>query len=118
MGNLLIYETIKELYKLKEISTNNDLQVIFGGGEIGVLKEAPKLFNLFLKNNVGNIWCETSGIKYMSEIEKMLKLGKGGLSIAICCGDRAVYKKIKFRDKYNQVLKNLERYGKAAKNIN
>lgn len=113
-GNPLIYKTIKQLYKEDKIDRNGNLDVIFGGGEIGVLKEAPKLIQLFLNNNVNNIQCESSGIKYLPEIGKMLKQGKGGITVAVCCGDRTIYKKIKNRDKYNQVMKNLKKYVKDA----
>ena len=113
-GNPLVYNTIKELYNLDLIDKKN-LFVNFGGGELGVLKEFPKLVKLFLKNNVDNIWCETSGIRYSKELAKALEKGKAGLSIAICSGTKETYKKIKKRDKYNQVLKNLKSYVKAAK---
>lgn len=112
-GNPIIYDTIKELYKLGEIDKDN-LMVNFGGGELGVLKEYPKLVKLFLKNNVKNIWCETSGIKYSAALAKALEKGKAGLSIAICSGCPETYKKIKNRDKYKQVLNNLKKYVKAA----
>lgn len=114
-GNPLIYKTIKQLYKEDKIDRNGNLEVIFGGGEIGVLKEAPKLIQLFLNNECQNIQCESSGIKYVSDIGKMLKLGRGGITIAICCGNREIYRKIKKRDKYNQVLKNLKKYVNEAK---
>ncbi len=113
-GNPVIYKTLKELYKHNEISLN-DLHVYFGGGEIGVLKEFPKLIDLFLKNNVVSVWCESSGVKYSKSVEKLLKCGKGLITIAICSGDKDVYKKIKNRDKYKDVLKNLANYVKAAK---
>ena len=113
-GNPLIYKTLEELYK-KDLIDRNNLFVNFGGGELGVLKEFPKLVNLFLRNDVQNIWCETSGIRYSNELAKALEKGKAGLSIAICSGTRETYKKIKKRDKYNQVLKNLKNYVKAAK---
>lgn len=113
-GNPLIYSTIKELYKL-DVIDKKDLFVNFGGGELGVLKEFPKLVELFLKNNVNNIWCETSGIKFSKALAKALEQGKGGLSIALCSGCAETYKKIKKRDKYNQVLKNIKKYVNAAK---
>lgn len=112
-GSPVIYNTIKELYKLDEID-KKELIVTFGGGELGVLKEFPKLVDLFLKNNVCNIWCESSGIKYSKAVEKLLKKGKGGITVAVCCGDREIYKKIKTRDKYKQVTNNLKNYVKAA----
>lgn len=113
-GNPLIYNTIKELYKTDRIDKSS-LEVIFGGGEIGVLKEFPKLIDLFLKNDVHNIWCETSGIKHLRALDKVLERGKGGLTVAVCCGSREVYKKIKQRDKYNQVMATLKKYVKATK---
>lgn len=113
-GNPVIYETVKELYKLNEIS-KKEIHIVFGGGEVAVLKEFPKLMDLFLKNNVTEILIDSSGIKYQKTIEKMLKKGKGSITVAVCSGDREVYKKIKNRDKYPQVMKNLANYAKAAK---
>lgn len=113
-GNPKIYETIKELYKANKID-NSNLEVIFGGGEIGVLKEFPKLIDLFLKHDVHNIWCETSGIKHLRALDKVLKKGKGGLTVAVCAGSADVYKKIKQRDKYKQVMSTLKKYVKATK---
>ena len=112
-GNRLIYDTLIELYKNNQIDLS-ELQVRFGGGELGVLKEFPKLIDLFLKNNVMNIWCESSGIAYSKGVEKILKNGKGTLTVAVCAGSRETYKKIKQRDKYNQVMKNLCKYINAA----
>lgn len=113
-GNPLIYKTLKELYKLDKINKEN-LYVNFGGGELGVLKEFPKLVDLFLKNNVTNVWCESSGIKYSKSVEKLLRQGKGAITVAVCSGDKETYKKIKKRDKYIQVMKNLKRYAENAK---
>ncbi len=113
-GNPLIYKTIKQLYKHDKIDKYN-LIVRFGGGELGVLKEFPKLIDLFLKNNVLNVWCESSGVKYSKSVEKLLKNGKGVITVAVCSGDRDIYKKIKQRDKYKQVMNNLKNYAKAAK---
>lgn len=113
-GNSLVYNTIKELYKLDKID-KTALEVVFGGGEIGVLKEFPKLIDLFLKNDVHNIWCETSGVRHLRVLDKVLERGKGGLTVAVCCGSREVYKKIKQRDKYNQVMSTLKKYVKATK---
>ena len=113
-GNPLIYNTVKELYKYDEIS-KEDFIVTFGGGEIGVLKEFPKLIDLFLKHNVESVWCESSGVKYSKAVEKLLKKGKGVITVAVCSGTKETYKKIKQRDKYIQVMKNLRDYVKAAK---
>ncbi len=112
-GNPLIYKVLEELYKQEEIG--NNLTVVFGGGEIGVLKEFPKLINLFLKHNVLFVHCESSGIRYSKDIEKLLKMGKGGITVAVCAGTKETYSKIKRRDKYNQVMKNLQNYVNAAK---
>lgn len=112
-GNHLIYDTIKELYKNNKIDKNM-LEVCFGGGEVGVLKEFPKLIELFLKHNVKFIWCDSSGIEYLKCLEKVLKKGKGGITVAVCAGSAETYKKIKSRDKYKQVMKNLKNYVKAA----
>lgn len=112
-GNPLIYKTIKNLYKLDAISKEN-LEVIWGGGEVGVLKEFPRLMDLFFANNVKSIWCETSAVSYADAIAKMLKKGKGGITVAVCSGSKDTYKKIKQRDKYEQVMKNMAKYVKSA----
>lgn len=116
-GSPVIFDTIKELYKLDEID-KNELIVTFGGGELGVLKEFPKLVDLFLKNNVRKIWCESSGIKYSKAVEKLLKSGKCFITVAVCCGSKEIYKQIKNRDKYTQVMNNLKKYVKSATKFN
>lgn len=113
-GSPIIYDTIKELYRLDEID-KKELVVTFGGGELGVLKEFPKLVDIFLKNNVQSVWCESSGIKYSKAVDKLLKKGKGVITVAVCSGSSEVYKKIKNRDKYKQVMNNLKKYAKAAR---
>ena len=113
-GNPFVYKTIEELYKHNEID-KKELIVAFGGGEIGVLKEFPKLIDLFLKNNVKEIYFESSGIRYLKSVEKCLKQGKGVIVVAVCAGSRETYKKIKNRDKYDQVMKNLKKYVQVAK---
>lgn len=112
-GNPIIFDTIKELYNLDQIS-KEDLFVNFGGGDLSVLKEFPKLVDLFLKNNVHHVWCESSGIKYSKTVEKLLKNGKGTITVAVCSGNPETYAKIKKRDKYKQVMQNLKNYQKAA----
>lgn len=114
IGNPIIYDTIKELYRLNEINTE-ELDVNVGGGELGVLKEFPKLIDLFLENNVKTVFCESSGIKYSKAVEKLLRKGKGCITVAVCSGTPETYKKIKRRDKYRQVMKNLKKYVNAAK---
>lgn len=116
-GSPVIFDTIKELYRLDEID-KEELNVVFGGGELGVLKEFPKLVDLFLKNNVRKIWCESSGIKYSKAVEKLLKSGKCFITVAVCCGSKEIYKKIKNRDKYTQVMNNLKKYVKSAAKFN
>lgn len=112
-GNNKIYKTLKELYKYNQVDKEN-LIVNFGGGELGVLKEFPKLIDFFLKNNVQHIWFESSGISYSKAVEKVLKNGKGVITVAVCSGSPEIYKKIKRRDKYKKVMDNLRRYVIAA----
>jgi len=102
-GNPLIYNTLKELYNLNQIDKDH-LIVCFGGGELGVLKEFPKLIDLFMKNNVEHVICESSGIKYSKAVEKLLKNKKGTITVAVCAGSRETYKKIKNRDKYEKAV--------------
>ncbi len=113
-GNPHVLRLIKEMYKRDEIDKEN-LWVCFGGGEVAVLKDFPKIVDLFLKNNVSSMYVQSSGITYSKTIEKILALGKGHLQVGISAGSRDVYEKIKRRDKYNQVVENLKKYIKKAK---
>ncbi len=113
-GKPVIYKIIKELYAQDKIDKES-LLVIWGGGEITMLEEYPKMIDLFLKNNVGFISSESSGIKYSPTIEKILKQRKGSITVAVSAGSPETYYKIKRRDKYNQVIENLKKYAKFDK---
>lgn len=113
-GRPIIYKIIKDLYAQDKIDKES-LSVIWGGGEITVLEEYPKLIDLFLKNNVAFISSESSGIKYSRTIEKIIKKDKGCVTVAVCAGTRETYQKIKKRDKYDQVINNLKKYAKFDK---
>lgn len=114
-GNPLILETLAKLYENDVVSRDGDLTVAFGGGELGVLEEFDGMIDLFLKNNVNFVCCESSGVRYSKGVEKLLKNGKGCITVAVCSGRPELYKKIKNRDKYYQVMNNLRNYTKAAK---
>ena len=113
-GNPVIYQIIEKLYKENRIDREN-LLVIWGGGEIAVLEEFPKLIDLFLKQGVSSISVESSGIKYSKAVGKILKKNKGAITIAICSGTPETYKRIKRRDKYNTVVENMKKYLKDAR---
>ena len=113
-GNPVIYQIIEKLYKEDRIDREN-LLVIWGGGEIAVLEEFPKLIDLFLKQGVSSISVESSGIQYSKAVGKILKQNKGAITIAICSGTPETYKQIKRRDKYNTVVANMKKYLKDAK---
>lgn len=114
-GNPVIYKIIEKLYNENRIDREN-LLVVWGGGEIAVLKEFPKLIDLFLQKGVSTISVESSGIKYMKSVGKILKNNKGVITIAICSGTPETYKLIKRRDKYKTVVSNMKKYLKDAQN--
>ncbi len=113
-GNPVVLKLLKEMYAKDMISKDN-IWIGFGGGEVTVLKEFPKFIDLFLENQANNIYIQSSGITYSKTIEKALKSGKAYLQICVAAGSREVYKKIKRRDKYNQVVNHIKKYLKAAK---
>ena len=105
---------------LKYLSDNNTfindkLHVEFGGGEPTILKELPDIISLITENGYNSAIIMSSGILYSDAIEKFLQHEKSFLSVTIAAGSREIYKKIKRRDKFEQVKENIARYIKSSK---
>lgn len=94
---------------------NNQTHISFVGGEPTILKEFPKLIDLFLKIKARRISILTSGILYSKAIEKTLKNCDSVVCISIDSGSRETYLKLKRVDKFDEVVKNLKKYKKSVK---
>ena len=108
---------IKGLYK-HNLLNKEKLRVVFHGGDLSVLKEFEPLVKTFIKNGVNRIDFASNNIIFQPIIKKLLKEGKASLNMALDCGCRETYKKIKRVDKFNDVVKNLKKYVKAANSDN
>ena len=104
---------VKELYKKNMIDKEN-LFVDFQGGDISVLEEADEIINLFLDNGVRYFQFLTSGVKYVSGIEKVLKAARGTLGLSLDSGTPETYLKIKQTDKFYDVVENIKKYLKTT----
>lgn len=107
------YPLLLEAYKQKRLSKNMTLHCL--GGEPGVLEETGKILKLFIKNGLNHVYCVTSGINYIKEMETVFKKYNGEVVISLDCGCRETYKKIKRVDKFDEVVKNIKKYLKASK---
>jgi len=107
---------IKEMYKRKLISEEK-IDVEFQGGDIGCLSEFSDLITLFLEKSNVFFRISTNNIVYHPIIKKLLDENRVELSVAIDCGTRSTYKKIKGVDKFDLVVKNLERYIQNSENV-
>lgn len=109
--NSKYYDVLPALKKLFEMNMiSKDLIVYITGGEPTMLKEFSGIIDLLLENINSKIHIFTSAIKQHSAIEKALKMERAYLLVSIDSGNRALYKKIKRVDKFDQVVTNLKYY--------
>lgn len=108
------YPILKNLANKKLI--NHKTNFCFVGGEPTVLKEFPKIVDLLMKIKANHFSILTSGILYSKAIEKALKYFNLVVCVSIDAGTRETYQKLKRMDKFDEVVKNLKKYKKSAKN--
>ncbi len=85
-------------------------KILFGGGEPALLDEFDDLISFFIDNGFLDIRVHSSGIKYISSLEKGLKEGKIHLTISVDSGSSEVYQRIKNIPCYEMVIENIKRY--------
>ena len=110
-----VYDIISNLFYKGFLKRNS--KILFGGGEPALLDEFEKLINFFLDNGFQNIRVHSSGIKYISCLEKGLFEGKIHLTVSVDAGSAEVYKKIKNVDCYQVVRNNIRKYASFETNI-
>ena len=87
-----------------------------GGGECSEYpKEELEWLLLFALNNNCRLELMSSGIKYSTQIEKVLKVADINLKISPDAGQKATYEKIKRVKAFDIVWRNISKYIKAAK---
>ena len=112
-----LFPIIKRLMKEHRIHPNAFFSVT--GGELTMLKEFPDIMKFLLKQKDSSYgFClQTNGIKYEKLLSKaILKDRRTSIVISIDAGSREMFKLMKRKDNYNDVLKNLKRYLKDVKN--
>ncbi|MBQ2645502.1 radical SAM protein [bacterium] len=106
---------IDDLQKKNYLRFNGSLRYM--GGEPTLMKDFNKITDLFVNNNVPEIYLPTSGIKYSYSIEKACELIPFcNIYISIDSGTPKTYKKIKGINAYHLVLDSLYKYNKHSKN--
>ncbi len=109
-----LFPILKGLYENNLLAQDGSLFVDFQGGDIAVLEEFEDIVKILQAHNAGYIRFTTNNIIYQPLIEKILKQNKGELMTSLDCGCAETYKKIKRVDKFEDAVKNLEKYRKAA----
>ena len=103
------YPVLKEMQD-KNLLQKGRLYVEFGGGEPAILKELPDLIKIVNETGFEFSVIMSSGILYSKDIQSLLENPNTSISVTIAAGSRDVYKKIKQRDKFEQVKENLRTY--------
>lgn len=87
------------------------------GGEPVLMPNFEKITDLFVENNIPEIYLPTSGIKFSPAIERACeKIDKCEIFISIDSGSPKTYEKIKGINAYNIVLNSLKKYAKKERN--
>ena len=106
------YRLYPHILKMKEqgiLKFSGSLRYM--GGEPTLLTDFEQITNLFVENNIPEIYLPTSGIKYSKAMEQACsKVPYCEIYISIDSGCPETYKKIKRIDAYNIVLKSLKNY--------
>ncbi len=103
---------------IKEMKDKNILRFTgslrYMGGEPTLLKDFEEITDLFVENNIPEIYLPTSGIKLSdSMVRACRKVPNCCIYISIDSGCEETYKKIKRVDAYNLVLNSLKTYANA-----
>lgn len=102
---------------IKEILANNYLMatasIAWAGGEPTILKEFEAVSDLIMSKGYLQT-VNTSGVKYSKSIEKGLIDRKVFVNISLDSGTRETYRRIKGKDCFNQVVKNVRRYASTT----
>ena len=105
-----VFDIIKKMCDTGILKRNS--KVLFGGGEPALLDEFENLISFFIDNGFQNIRVHSSGIKYISCLERGLSENRIHLVISVDSGSKEVYKKIKNVDCYDIVRQNIKQYAK------
>jgi sulfatase maturation enzyme AslB (radical SAM superfamily) len=110
---LHLITSLKEEGKLKTCD-----QVVWGGGEPTLEKDFEKLVIEINKTASPKIYHRifTNSVRYSAPIFNFLKQNLIKIVTSIDAGTRETYKKIRGRDKYNDVYDNLIKYSEAGAN--
>ena len=102
--------------KNKNLIADNCTYFIDGGECSEYPKEELEWLLLFALNNNCRLDLLSSGIKYSTQIEKVLKVADVNLKISPDAGQKETYEKIKRVKAFDIVWKNISKYIKASKN--
>ena len=89
-------------------------RIVWGGGEPTVSKEFRPITSLLLAHGC-SIWVNSNAIVHSALIEEGLREGRMYVNVSVDSGTRETYHRVKAKDKFDIVWKNLARYAAAAK---
>lgn len=103
---------VDELLERKLLAPN--ARIVWGGGEPTVSKEFRPITSQLLAHGC-SIWVNSNAIVHSALIEEGLREGRMYVNVSVDSGTRATYHRVKAKDKFDLVWKNLARYAGAAK---
>ena len=113
-GVVDVMPILKQLHKENLLDKN--LMISLVGGEPTLLKEFSDILKFVTKNKYG-ISILSNGILHDKNIVKALEPSSNSyLIVSLDSGTKETFKKIKGVDKFNDVIENLKKYIKEAKN--
>ena len=118
-----VIELLKEMFKKKIYDPQRILNssISFSQGEPKLLKNFESILKLCEKYGNENVALYTNGIIHSRMVEKLLKYKSKvriRIVISLDSGSREVFKKIKFVDKFDSVVKTIKRYAKSLNKEN
>lgn len=108
---------ILDYLKLLSNYINDKCDVRIGGGEPAVLREFSKILNFFSQYENIHIFIMSNLTVWKNEYKKLLKENKISFTISLDCGNKELYKKIKQKNKFNDVIKNIRKCIKYSSSI-
>jgi len=104
-----VYEVLQQLSEIPEFNTE-ELAIQFGNGEFCANKHCDDILDIFLKTTWKMILFSNCSI-YKEKLAALMANGRiHSLTTSIDAGTRETFKKIKQRDMFDRVIKNLKQY--------
>ena len=109
------YDVVEFISRLSQQGAlNNCNQVVWGGGEPTLDKSFEKILEEIHKIAKPNIYHRvfTNSVRFSEPLAKFLKLGILKITTSVDSGTQETFKKVRGREKFNDVFTNLKKYSK------